>query len=814
MFFKILLMPFTWFLDGLTVILNVLLVKPFRLFVDGLEVIVRLVFKLLKIVFVSFYRIIKGVILYGAIGIKEIFKILFSIIKSLINIVVSIIVFVFKLLKTIFIFVFKGQKEVIVITLQIITMIIKAFIQFGKWLFKPIIQAKIKHREKIEAIEAKKRIPMVITPLLPMEISCENELVSDEVSTLPATLLQQSNISQIEDKGEGALPDTTTVLGNVTPSTKSETISVNQKKMTRKPNLLLKLLGKISGYVSTVFRFFFKGLYWSMATIISALFGVLKYYYKGLCSSLLFIPNLIKHRDEAKIKSIQRKSGREEIKKQKERLRVEKFEKIKKKRQERKLEIERKNEVKQKIRQVSKGPVQNILDTIRYAPERIKVGIQKWHNNLPFVRSERSQLELKREQLMIDFEGSNEIRSNKKNVFKYIAKNTNGKIEKGRLSAYSKLDVHSYLLAENYEVYEIEPVKSSSASGPKRKMKTSDMVFFLTQLSTYIRAGIPLVDAIKILGKQSKTPKIVDLYKDIVYDLTMGDSFSQTLDNQGETFPRLLVNMIKASELAGSLTETLDDMADYYSAVSKTKKQMISAMTYPIAISSFAILVVVFVLVFVIPNFVSMYREMDAKLPTITVVTIAVSDFLVKNYLFILVGLVLFIVGIRALFMNVKAFKTIVQSILMRIPVFGKIFIYNEVTMFSKTFSSLWKHNVFITDSMEVLGKITNNEIYRSLIISAITNVAKGEPISTAFKDQWAFPIVAYEMLVTGERTGQPGEMMAKVADFYQEEHKNAVNSIKTFIEPIMIIFLAVIVGTILLSVILPMFTLYGNMAG
>jgi type IV pilus assembly protein PilC len=343
-------------------------------------------------------------------------------------------------------------------------------------------------------------------------------------------------------------------------------------------------------------------------------------------------------------------------------------------------------------------------------------------------------------------------------------------------------------------------------------MKVSELVFFLTQLSTYIKSGIPLVDSVKILSKQTKKASVQTLYKAIIYDLTMGDNFSEALEKQGESFPKLLVNMVKSAELSGNLSETLDDMAEYYSSVSKTRKQMKSAMTYPTVIFIFAMTVVVFLLVFVIPSFVDMYRDADAEVPTLTLTIIAISDFLINNALLLILGFVGLIVGFYFMYKNVKLFRSIMQWILMHTPIVGKIIIYNEVTMFSKTFASLWNHNVFITSSMEILSKITNNEIYKMLIFDAITNIARGEPVSSSFKNHWAFPIVAYEMLLTGERTGQPGPMMGKVADYYQEEHKNAVNQVKTFIEPAMIVFLAVVVGAILLSVVLPMFGIYGEM--
>ena len=218
------------------------------------------------------------------------------------------------------------------------------------------------------------------------------------------------------------------------------------------------------------------------------------------------------------------------------------------------------------------------------------------------------------------------------------------------------------------------------------------------------------------------------MYKAIIYDLTMGDNFSEALEKQGDSFPKLLINMIKSAELAGNLSETLDDMAEYYTSVAKTRKQMKSAMTYPAVIFVFATTVIVFLLTFVIPSFVDMYKDADAEVPGLTVAIIAISDFLINNAVLLLIGVVGVIVGFVFMYKNVKLFKSIVQWLLMHTPIVGKIIIYNEVTMFSKTFASLWNHNVFITSSMEILSKITNNEIYKMLIFDAITNIARGEP--------------------------------------------------------------------------------------
>jgi type IV pilus assembly protein PilC len=145
----------------------------------------------------------------------------------------------------------------------------------------------------------------------------------------------------------------------------------------------------------------------------------------------------------------------------------------------------------------------------------------------------------------------------------------------------------------------------------------------------------------------------------------------------------------------------------------------------------------------------------------------------------------------------------------MHLPVINNIIIYKEITMFTKTFASLLAHNVYITDSMEILSRVTQNEIYKSIIFNTVTNLARGERLSAEFDGHWAFPIPAYEMIVTGERTGQLPEMMAKVSAYYQELHQNSVTRIKTFIEPILIVFLTAMVGVIVLSIVLPMFNMY-----
>ena len=434
--------------------------------------------------------------------------------------------------------------------------------------------------------------------------------------------------------------------------------------------------------------------------------------------------------------------------------------------------------------------------------------------------AKRKQLErknLSRQVLLIDFDGEDAVKSSEKQIYEYVAKDTDGKIIKGYFDAFSKVEVHSFLLNEGYEVYSIRTSRwikffHGNYSSNRVKIKTKDLIFFLTQLSTYIKAGIPLVDSLKILSRQYRQKSYQRIFKSMMYDLTMGENFSTAMEKQGVAFPKLLINMVKASEMTGELPEALDDMEQYYTEAEATRKQMITALTYPSIIFIIAIAVMTFIMVFVVPKFVEIYDTMDAaEIPKFTIVVMKISDFLQHNLFMLLVIIAIVIILMKWLYDNVKAFRMMMQTFAMRLPIFGNIIIYNEVTMFTKTFSSLLKHNVFITDSMEILNKITNNEIYKNMILDTINNLAKGEKISLAFKDQWSFPIPAYEMIVTGERTGQLPEMMSKVSSYYQEQHRNAVTRIKAFVEPALIIFLAVGVGFIVLSIVIPMFNMYNE---
>lgn len=585
-------------------------------------------------------------------------------------------------------------------------------------------------------------------------------------------------------------------------------------------------------FILKIITGFFKCLFIGFVVICRYLYRFIRYVGIGIVSILVVPINLIiKSSKDSKAKQNRKKRQQELLKKNEEaKARNKLIEEENKKRlkeikraefeelveQQKKKNISE-SYVNENIKLEKKTLGQKLNDSI----EKFNKKIKDWWLNTPFAKNSVKKNDINRQALLLDLTGDDAKKSNQKVMFKYVAKNPEGNIIKGYFPAYSKVEVHSFLLSEGNEVYSIETNKwiqqlhPADVNSKSNKIKTKDLIFFITQLSTYIKAGIPLVEALKILSRQYKNANYQRIFRSLIYELSMGASLSDAMDKQGVAFPKLLINMVKVSEMTGELPEALDDMAEYYTEIDRTRKQMITALTYPAIIFVVAIAAIVFIMVWVVPRFVTIYSSMEgAELPGITQFVLNASIFLQKKWLWLVLGISLFTLIFVYMYKNIKSFRTFIQYVMMHLPIIGQVVIYNEVTMFTKTFASLLAHNVFITDSMEILNKISNNEIYKSLILDTITNLAKGEKISLAFNNHWAFPVPAYEMIVTGEKTGQLPEMMDKVAKYYQELHANSVTRIKTFVEPIMILFLTVIVGGIILSIVIPMFNLYNLVQG
>ena len=287
--------------------------------------------------------------------------------------------------------------------------------------------------------------------------------------------------------------------------------------------------------------------------------------------------------------------------------------------------------IKEKIEKEKKEETQTLS-------QKLENYIKEKYENLSFVKAAREKKEASLIILTINPNGNDAVRTEAKQTYRYLARNKDGKLVKGYFAALSRLDVYSYLIDEGMTVYEIVTnwainfFHTESAS-LKKKMKNKDLVFWLAQLSTYIKAGIPLTDAVKVLAEQDKRKKYKSVYDAVIYELTMGETFSEALNKQGNVFPALLVNMIKSAEMIGNIEGTLDEMSAYYQEVEDTKRAVVSALAYPCIVLIFAIAIVVFMLVYIVPQFVDVYESMNAELNPVTVITLNISAFLQNEYM-------------------------------------------------------------------------------------------------------------------------------------------------------------------------------------
>lgn len=552
----------------------------------------------------------------------------------------------------------------------------------------------------------------------------------------------------------------------------------------------------------------FSIIYACFIKICIYIYRFIKYVWYGILFPIIFIIILI---SKATIKSREIKLNK--LKKEGEIIKKKEDKKQKKNKKE-KREIDLSSYKNENIVLEKKNLgyyINKVLSLVVSIPANIKKKI----DNIAIIKQARNKKAFDTKMMLVDFSDEDKENEGKKVVWEYIAINEKGKKIKGYFEAFSRVDVQSFLMGEGLAVYSIRTSKLiqtlyGSLGSNRVKIKTKDLIFLLAQLSTYLKSGIPLVDSLNILIKQTQKKAYKNILREVTYDLTVGESFSVSLEKRGLAFPKLLINMVRASELTGELPEALDDMVSYYTESEEVRKEMISALTYPSLVFLFTIGVLTFVMVYVVPKFVEIYEAMEtSEIPALTLYIINASNYLQNNFIWIFVIAVFAILVLYYLYKNVKVLRILMQWIFMHIPVIKDVIIYNEVTLFSKTFASLLSHNVYITDSMEILNKITNNEIYKMMILDTVANLARGDKISKAFENQWAFPIAAYEMIVTGEKTGQLAEMMSKVSTYYQSLHKSTVSRIKALLEPFLIVFLTFVVGIILLAVIVPMFSMY-----
>ena len=411
--------------------------------------------------------------------------------------------------------------------------------------------------------------------------------------------------------------------------------------------------------------------------------------------------------------------------------------------------------------------------------------------------------------------------------FKYIALDKEGRELSGVIESTSENRARKELAAQGFSVSRIAEVaaiasdKKATAAKAKKPLfgtgvKKENITVFSRQLSTLLKAGLPLLRALEVIGRQEKNPYFKAVVEQLADNVRTGNKFSDGLSQHPKIFDKLYVNMAKAGEAGGVLDVVLDRLSTFQEKALKTTNKVKSAMVYPIVIMGVAVAIVAILMIFVVPQFQKIFTDMlkgNARMPALTQMIIDISDFMKENYILtglIIVGVILFV----KIFFKTKIGIRVWDTAALKLPKIGDLVMKSTVARFTRTFGTLLASGVPILEALT----ITRGTIKNSLISDALSRVhdrvRDGENLSTPLDQQNIFPTMVTSMVEVGEETGQLPEMLNRIADNYDDEVDNSVGAITSIIEPIMIVFLAVVVGTIVIALFLPIILIIQNLTG
>jgi type IV pilus assembly protein PilC len=396
--------------------------------------------------------------------------------------------------------------------------------------------------------------------------------------------------------------------------------------------------------------------------------------------------------------------------------------------------------------------------------------------------------------------------------FAYAGRTRGGEIVSGERAADTMENAVAALRREQVLITRITPVKARAAATVKagrrsKKVPAKNLAIFTRQFSVMIDAGLPLVQCLEILGSQEEDKNFASVILQTRSDVEGGAALADAMRKHPGAFDGLYVNMVAAGEAGGILDAILKRLAVYIEKNVKLISQVKSAMTYPIAVISIAAIVVVVILWKVIPTFASLFAGLGAELPLPTLIVIWMSNAMVRLMPFIVVGLVAVVYGIRQYYATNNG-RHMIDRLLLRAPVLGLILRKIAVARFCRTLSTLISSGVPILDGLEITAKTAGNAIVEDAIMSTRKSIERGETIAAPLKETGVFPPMVSQMIGVGEATGALDTMLAKIADFYEEEVDTAVAGLLTLLEPLMIAFLGVVVGGIVIAMYLPIFSL------
>lgn len=401
--------------------------------------------------------------------------------------------------------------------------------------------------------------------------------------------------------------------------------------------------------------------------------------------------------------------------------------------------------------------------------------------------------------------------------FRYVARDTAGKSVRGEIEAPDERALVNILRAKNLMIISIaerkEGAKKFKLPFMSGQSPLSELVLFSRQMATMVDAGIPLLQALEILWEQTENKEFRKTLGSVRQAVSAGSSLSQALAKQGDVFPEIFVNMIRAGEESGNLDEILDRLAGYMEKTAKLIAKVKSAMIYPSVVIFMALAITTLLLIKVIPVFKDMYADFDATLPKPTMILIQISDFL-KSYIgFILVALIGIVITILQMSRTKKG-GYMLDGLKLKLPVFGILIRKVSVSKFTRTLATLLRSGVPILKALEITAKTSGNQIVGEAIMKVRSSIREGENIAEPLRQSKVFPPMVVRMIGVGEKTGELEKMLNKIAEFYEEQVDAAVAGLTSIIEPMIIAFLGVVIGGIVICMFLPIFSLAQVVSG
>ena len=382
-----------------------------------------------------------------------------------------------------------------------------------------------------------------------------------------------------------------------------------------------------------------------------------------------------------------------------------------------------------------------------------------------------------------------------------------GEIKKGEIAAENmaiarlqlrKLDILPVRI-------QLKRVKSDQKFSFRKKIPRKSIVVFTRQFATMINAGLPLVQCLTILGNQQENAAFSRVINQIRENVESGQSLTESLKKHPKVFDELYTNLVEAGEAGGILDVILNRLSHYIEKTEKLKKKVKGAMVYPAVVTGVSILVTGIILLFVIPVFEKLFREVGQALPVPTQFVIALSRFLGNNLIFIVLGAGAFIFLLRRFYKTDKG-QSLIDDLLLRLPIFGMLLRKVAVAKFTRTFGTMVSSGVPILEAMDIVAKSAGNKVVERAIYKARGSIAEGKTISEPLEESKVFPPMVTQMIGVGEASGELDTMLNKIADFYDDDVDAAVNTLTSMMEPAMMIVLGGIVGGLVISMYLPIF--------